>query len=237
MEYILIAALLPAVVLMAFIYKKDRVDKEPMGLLLSLALLGAVAGLPAALLETVGENIVSRFADPDYEPVRFAALNCFLVVALAEEGCKFLMMRFKTWRNPEFNCTFDGIVYAVFVSLGFAALENVKYAFTYGPSVLGSRAIFSIPGHATFAVFMGLYYSRAKREECYGRFSQCRSYMNMSMLVPVLLHGFYDFCLLSGLESLSVLFFVFVIFLDIRSLITIKRESLNDQPLANWYSF
>ena len=237
MEFILIAALLPAIVLMVYIYRKDRVDKEPMGLLLSLALRGAIAGLPAALLETFGEQLIARYVDPEYEPVRYAALNCFLVVALAEEGCKYVMMRLKTWRNPEFNCTFDGMVYAVFTSLGFAGIENVLYAFNFGPEVLGSRAIFSIPGHMTFGVFMGLYYSRAKKADCYGRSDERSVNHVLSLAVPILLHGFYDFCLLSGLESLSLIFFVFVVALDIASLAVIKKESLRDEPIQQWYSF
>ncbi len=235
MQFLLIAALLPAIVLMVYVYRKDRVEKESIRLLLILALLGALSCIPAAIIEGIALRLVNTFVAQD--TVLYAFIESFLVVAVAEEGCKHFFLRRRTWNSPEFNCTFDGIVYAVFVSLGFAALENVQYGLAMGIQVLGSRAIFSIPGHATYAVYMGLYYSRAKREECYGHMEQSRSMMRMSMLVPVLLHGFYDFCLLSGLESLALLFFVFVVFLDIHSIITIRRESINDQPIGNWYSF
>lgn len=79
-----------------------------------------------------------------------------------------MFLHARTWRNPNFNYRFDGIVYAVFVSLGFAAFENIQYVLHYGLSVALPRAIFAVPGHMSFAVFMGLFYGRAKLYEAWG---------------------------------------------------------------------
>ena len=84
-------------------------------------------------------------------------LLAFLVVAAVEEGSKFFFLYRRTWHDPNFNFRYDAIVYAVFVSLGFAAFENVKYVFNYGLSVALPRAILAIPGHMGFAVFMGFF--------------------------------------------------------------------------------
>lgn len=235
MRALLIAAVLPALLLMLYIYKKDRLEKEPGRLLFILVVLGAVACLPASLFETVALRYLSGFTP--MSTIQYAAIESFLIVGLAEEGCKHFFLRRRTWNSPEFNCTFDGIVYAVFVSLGFAALENVIYALSYGFDVLFQRAVFSIPGHTVNAVFMGLYYSRAKKDEAYGRFNECKKNRRLSLLVPVILHGFYDFCLLSESEFLGLVFFAFVVVLDIISLATVKRESERDMPITGWENY
>ena len=78
-----------------------------------------------------------------------------IFVGLIEEGSKFFFLYRFTWKDKAFNYRFDGIVYAVFVSLGFAALENVFYVFNYGTGVALQRALLTIPGHMSFAVYMG----------------------------------------------------------------------------------
>ncbi len=100
---------------------------------------------------------LSRYWQPAY-----TILLAFLVVAVVEEGTKFVFLKLRTWRDPNFNFRFDGIVYAVFVSLGFAAFENINYVLGYGLTVALPRAVLAIPAHMGFAVFMGLFYGRGK---------------------------------------------------------------------------
>ena len=83
----------------------------------------------------------------------------FVIVAIAEESSKYFFLKKRTWNNPEFNCQYDGVVYAVFVSLGFALWENINYVLSYGFSTAIVRAITAIPGHACFGVFMGVFLS------------------------------------------------------------------------------
>ena len=148
-----LAAALPALVLMRYIYRKDTVEKEPAGLLVRCVVGGVFSALLAVVLEEIGESVLSRLISPDSR--LFILLLAFLVVAGAEECAKFLFLKRATWRNPNFNYRFDGVVYAVFVSLGFAAFENVGYVMGYGLSVAPLRAVLSIPAHMSFAVFMG----------------------------------------------------------------------------------
>ena len=121
----ILAAVLPAIFLLRYIYKHDTVDKEPPGLLLSLILMGIVAALMSIVLEIIGEKILNDQISQDDK--YYKIILAFAVVAVVEEGTKFLLMKLKTWKNPNFNYSFDGIVYAVSVSLGFAAFENIKY--------------------------------------------------------------------------------------------------------------
>ena len=119
----ILAAVLPAIFLLRYIYKHDTVDKEPPGLLLSLILMGIVAALMSIVLEIIGEKILNDQISQDDK--YYKIILAFAVVAVVEEGTKFLLMKLKTWKNPNFNYSFDGIVYAVSVSLGFAAFENI----------------------------------------------------------------------------------------------------------------
>ena len=112
-----------------------------------------------------------------------------------EEGFKYRVLLRRTWNEPHFNHRFDGVVYGVFVSLGFAAVENVLYVLTSGFSTAVVRAIFSIPGHAMFGVVMGEAMSRAKWLEVHGQREQAGAARRRAWLLPAVLHGLYDFLL------------------------------------------
>ena len=167
-----LAAVIPAAILMCYIYKKDRIEREPPWLLGSLVLLGVAAALVAIVLEILGQSILDSLVSVNNP--KYILLLAFLVVAAVEEGTKFFFLYRRTWRDPNFNYRFDAIVYAVFVSLGFAAFENIKYVFNYGLSVALPRALLAIPGHMGFAVFMGFFYGRAKLCFTFGDRSGCK---------------------------------------------------------------
>ena len=137
------------------------------------------------------------------------------------------------WKNNNFDYRYDGIVYAVTSSLGFAAIENVMYIISYGTGVSIGRAIFAIPGHATFGVFMGYFLSRAKHFKNKEWFFLKIIYLVLSIGVSVVIHGIYDFMLSdysvkSGLNSYCV---VYVIILDVFAWLTIRHEFKTDKSL------
>ena len=170
-----LAAVLPAFFLLRYIYRQDTIEKEP-GYLLWQLLLGGVPreipledpdpALASIVLETLGSAILNNTVDPN-DP-KYYIIMAFLVVAVVEEGTKLFFLKRRSWQDPNFNYMFDGLVYSVFVSLGFAAFENIKYVFNYGLSVAVPRALLAIPGHMGFAVFMGVFYGRAKLAESRG---------------------------------------------------------------------
>lgn len=225
----IMAAILPAVILLVYVYQQDTVEKEPGYLIARLLLMGVLAALASIVLETVGDSVLAKFVSAD-NPY-YSMLTAFLVVAAAEEGMKFLLMKKVTWKDPNFNYRFDGIVYAVTVSLGFAAFENLLYVFGYGLSVAPMRAITAIPGHLSFAVFMGYFYGRAKKCRDDGRRGESSLCLFLSWLVSVLLHGFYDTCAMSGTRTSTIVFTVFVILLFIIVFFLIRSESRTDEPV------
>ena len=185
------AAILPALVLLFYIYKRDRVNKEPDMLLLALVLLGMASVFIALVLELIGTGMLSLYLEE--ETIPYLLLDNFIVIGAAEEGSKFLMLRLKTWRSPHFDCSFDAVVYAVFVSLGFALAENVGYVLLGGLSTALLRAATSVPGHMSFGVFMGACYSLARVNANRGLHSRSRLWQMLAVVLPALFHGSYDF--------------------------------------------
>ena len=225
----ILAAVLPAIILMRYVYRQDTIEKEPVYLLRSLVGMGILAALASIVLEWIGQILLDITVDAN-DP-RYLYIMAFLVVAVIEEGTKFFFLYRRTWNDPNFNFRFDGIVYAVFVSLGFAAFENVKYVFSYGLSVALPRAILAIPGHMGFAVFMGVFYGRARL--CADLEDKAGTVRNLAVgyLLAVLLHGFYDSCCMVGTNQSTAVFVVFVIVMYLVVFRLIKHESRTNAPV------
>ena len=225
----ILAAVLPAFFLMRYIYRKDTIEKEPPMLLFSLLLMGVAAVIASIVLETLGQSILSSLLEEGTK--QYNILLAFLVVAVVEEGTKFFFLKRRTWRDPNFNYRFDGIVYAVFVSLGFAALENIRYVLGYGLTVAVPRALLAIPGHMSFAVFMGVFYGRAKQCELCGDKAGKTFNLIAGYVLAVLLHGFYDACAMIATTLSTVLFIAFVVILYFLVIRIVRRESALDRPV------
>ena len=224
-----LAAILPAIFLMRYIYKQDTIEKEPPSLLWSLVGKGILAALVSIILEMIGEAALSTLVAPS-NPI-YLMLLAFVVVAAVEEGTKFFFLYRRTWYEPNFNYRFDAIIYAVFVSLGFAAFENVKYVLNYGLSVALPRAILAVPGHMGFAVFMGLFYGRAKLCCDCGDKAGCRLNLILGYLAAVLLHGIYDSACMTGTAKSTLIFVIFIAVMYLLVYRLIKHESRTDAPV------
>ena len=227
MSAVLVAGLLPCVVLLYIIYKKDSIEKEPPRLLLRLFLLGCLSTVPAVILEMVGAYILGA-AGISNTSMAYYLIENFLVVAVAEECSKKFMLRRGSWNHPAFNYIFDGVVYGVFVSLGFAGLENVGYISGFGMEVAVIRGIAAIPLHAICGVFMGHFYGLEKAYSKHGYPEQARRARILSLLIPILIHGFYDFCASVQNEVLTYVWLIFVVVMDIIAIRSIFRYASED---------
>jgi len=128
-----------------------------------------------------------------------------------EEGFKFAALYFLIWRSRNFNEPVDGIVYAVFISLGFAGVENVLYVFNPqlgGMSTALMRAVVSVPAHGLFGIIMGYHFAIARFEP------QNKSLrIFLAFFAPWLAHGVYNTILLSGYTYYLVVFVPFLLML------------------------
>jgi len=221
MKLILILALLPVVAVFYYVYRKDH-DPEPPRTLGFAFLWGCVSVIPAIIAELV-------FASDNL------AVETFLNVALVEESVKLAALMLYIWKHADFKDSFDAIVYSVTVSLGFAAVENIMYVFQGGVMVAVMRALLSIPGHASFAILMGLFLAKAKHHFYHGRQSQQYINLLLALLSATTAHGIYDYLALSSSENeLSFGWMIgFVVILDAICLAIIHKESKNDHPMVN----
>ena len=225
----ILAAVVPAVLLLRFIYRHDHIEKEPGGLLLALLAGGVLAALCSIVLESILNGLLDITVSQD--SLAYYIILAFVVVAAVEEGTKMFFMKKFSWNNPNFNYLFDGVVYAVFVSLGFAAYENIQYVFNYGLSVALPRAFLSIPGHMGFAVFMGIFYARAKKFQKMGMQENAKRNIIWGYASAVFLHGFYDACCMIGTGIANLLFIAFVGVMYLVVYRLVKRASYEDRPV------
>ena len=189
---ILTAALLPAILLWLYIWTKDA-QPEPTSWLVKAVLWGVAICIPIAFLEL---GIQTFLFGEDGEPSTLigTTMDAFLVAAIPEETFKLFALWMVVRKNPYFDEHFDGIVYAVSVGLGFAALENICYVLGDEEwlSIAITRALLAVPGHYAFAVLMGYYYSVYHFVDRSPKTAAC------ILLVPVLVHGIYDAIAMSG---------------------------------------
>lgn len=229
--FILIPALLPVVLILRYVYLLDKNEREPLGFVLKIVLLGAVFSIPCAAVERFMMSLIASVYNP--ASIDYAWMENTVGVALVEEFSKWLVLMLFVWKNKNFDYRYDGVVYAVSASLGFAALENILYVISYGTGVSIGRAIFAIPGHATFGVFMGYWLSRAKTFWLDGKIIRMRICKLFSLAIPMLIHGAYDFLLSEQVAELGgqTLFYIYVILLDFFAWRVIKHEFRTDRML------
>ena len=211
---LLTLAVLPGLVLFYVVWKLDTVEKEPMGLLLKLFFCGGLTIISAMVLGLAGEGILAELIE-NQSSLIYLFIDNFVLTAMVEEGGKLFVLKKGTWKSKEFNYTFDGVVYAVAVSLGFAVFENILYVFESGFLTAIIRAVFSVPGHAVDAVFMGYFYGLARKAEGMGDRKERKLHMLEAFLVPVCLHGFYDFCLSTESLAFILLFLIYEIVITV----------------------
>ncbi len=219
--FLLALAFAPGIYLAIVIYGKDKYDREPKMILLKAFLLGCFSIVPAAAIELFLDNLLH------FENIGIwnIVIKAFVIAGLTEELCKFAMLRFHAYRLPEFNEPFDGIVYAVFVGLGFATAENVMYVLDGGVGIGILRMFTAVPAHYAFAVIMGYYVGKAK-------FEPKNRMLNMTrgVFYATFIHGAYDFFLMQkdfpALAILTVGVLIMAIRISKRSIAELQADSI-----------
>ena len=224
------AAVIPAIILLVKVYRADRLEKEPVALIVSLVGFGIMATLVALVCEQLGERILTSFFPEG--SMGYNIIMYFGIVAFSEEGAKYLLLKRRTWYSPEFNCQFDGVVYGVSVSLGFALWENLGYTAMYGMSTALLRAVTAVPGHACFGVFMGVWYGMAKRWQESGVEGRSRLCCVLALVIPALIHGCYDFIATYDSRGLSWIFVGFISVLFAVSMLLVRKMSAGDRYIS-----
>ena len=202
---LLIAAITPAILIMYLVYRHD-LEKEPIKMLVK-AFFGGVLSIGIALLIALPLSLLESFVPSGFIRSFYTSFFC---AGIPEEFAKWLIFYWFISKAKDFDQYYDGILYAIFISMGFAMVENVLYVADGGIVVAISRAITAVPAHMLFAIPMGYFLSLSKFYQ--GKESTKNTIL--SLLVPILLHGIYDFILFyagAKVELNPLLFILLVI--------------------------
>jgi RsiW-degrading membrane proteinase PrsW (M82 family) len=194
------AALAPGIAILSYFYLKDKYETEPLHMVVKSFIIGILLVFPVMVVQYgfQEELHLGKFA------------QSYFLAGFLEEFLKWFIVYYTAYKHVEFDEPYDGIVYAAAVSLGFATLENFFYLLSHGVSTAFYRALLPVSSHGLFGVLMGYYLGKAKfalmpRNK--------RLYLWISVVIPVLLHGTYDFILLIGGTVWPWLMVPFMLFL------------------------
>jgi RsiW-degrading membrane proteinase PrsW (M82 family) len=229
--FVLLPALLPVFLIVGYVYRQDKTEREPAGMVLKTLFYGAVFSIADIPVERLLQRILLAYY-PSMD-INYQLAENFFGVAFVEELTKWLVLYLFIWKSRDFDYKFDGIVYGVSAALGFAGLENIIYVINYGTGIAFTRAVFAVPGHAAFGIIMGFFLARAKHFQLRGNSFMSSVCMIFCLAFPICIHGTYDFLLSPAAETrnFSPYFFMFVIIIDIASYLIIRHESRTDRPL------
>ncbi len=209
----LVASLIPVLIILAVIYNMSEVKKQPLWIL-GLLFVGGILSwvLVRYVSKSLGSDIYkSQIEISENLGNRGFFLVSFGIIAVIEEISKYIVIIIMCFKNKYFKNAYDAIMYAVCISLGFAFVENIMYINNFGVSVAVSRAIFSIPAHASFGIIMGYYLGISKlckdnNDSSYSAFTRYCAFF-----IPFIFHGFYDYLLNFNTESIYIIFLVYVV--------------------------
>lgn len=227
---LLFLSILPIYLIGLYFYKKDTI-KEPKKLLKKLFISGILAGIIVIILSFSVFIFFPKFINTENLNNIELLIYCFVFIAFIEEITKWFMIYNISYNQKDFDQYYDIILYSVFVGLGFACFENVIY-------VLGSnqafqiailRSLTAIPGHACFQTMMGYFLSNCKFK-LHGSFNKN---IILSIIIPTILHGIYDYLLLSNNLSFVIIYLFFIIGMFIITVVKIKQSVKYDKKRIN----
>lgn len=217
-------AILPVILIGLYIYIIDN-DKESSKLLFKLFMLGILSCFPSVI---IGLFLDMFFPEMENMSIFQLFIYVFVVIALVEEFCKWFLLYKSSYNHSEFDTLYDMVVYSVFVALGFACFENILYVASSNFLTAIVRAFFAVPGHACDGIIMGVYLGFSKISFINGDTKNSNKYKILSIAIPTITHGIYDFCLFVGNYVFAVIFIIFVIALDVYCIKKVKNISKND---------
>jgi len=212
-------SILPGFLIMSVIYNLDVQNKEPLWLLAIAFILGAVnLYLDINILEYL---LSSKDVQNNFLSVGIEALT----VSSTEEILKFLVVMLIIYPNKYFDEPFDGIVYSVFVGMGFATAENLTFVLQGSASLALMRMLSAVPAHFVFAVIMGYYLGKAKSNK-----KAQLLFIVLSILIPIIFHALYDYFLfidfIQGIWIGGIITLVITLYIAKKSI----QEHMNASP-------
>ncbi len=256
-------AMIPGLLLCGYVFYKDRVEKEPFGLLALLFGVGAVAYVPSYFLQKWTIGLIDRlFAGTmkfsaegalTYASVQAELLHNILCacigISLIQFCIKWAVLFFGTHKNKNFNYLFDGIVYSVFLSLGFAVAENIHFALQNDADLIVAKLLTSVPYHLFVAILMGYYYTMWRMRYLVNgienrllerglvqqdKIRSSAGWLVGSVVIPVLVGGLYHFAATGINQTMTLIFYAAVFILYGLSFVAINQIASREMSSASY---
>lgn len=183
-------AVIPAGLWLGFFYLWDRQEPEPKHFVAGVCALGALVAAPLAefvLAEAVPPLVLAQRSLSPWALDRL--VYSILVVGLAQEMCKYTVVRYTIYMSREFDEPMDGVVYMMAVGTGFAVwinyrqMSGVEGVFL---STAAAQAVVNTLAHASVAGVLGYVMGRAK-------FSRRRAPLRgLLLMLGLLLAAFFN---------------------------------------------
>lgn len=230
-DLLILLAMLPSIIIGFLIYKKDVMEKEPPRLLLKLFLFGILSTGIALFLELWAQKIFPFSLNDGVFNIFFRS---FIIISICEETVKWLFTYCVCWHNKNFNYTYDSIVYFVFISLGFATIENIIAILSNGFDILLviQRGLITVPIHAFFGIIAGYYMGLAKKYEVRRWKRKSKRYLLLSLILPIFIHGLFDFLLFMSSKISLLIETMFIVYLYLSSYFKVVKLSKNGKKIT-----
>ncbi len=205
-------ASLPAILISFYISRRDLFPEPPRSLIISI-FLGFLIFIPHTLFFYLINDYYWEIYFNNFSNINFInLLETFFAAAFVEESLKYLVFLFFVARFNAFNEPMDAIVYGVCISLGFSLMETLEWSFIIfneegeakALSEAQARAWSSNTLHAGCGIVMGYFLSRAF-------FINQNNFLKLilALIIPTLIHGIYNYAILSGAHIISIIVLIF----------------------------
>ncbi len=191
--FLVITSVAPSLAILWWFTTRDQRPEPRSAVWLTFG-LGVLAVAPALVVALPVDAIVEHSTLDN--PYAIGLVQAFFSAAIPEECIKYLILADFCSRHWSFGEPMDGVVYGVAASLGFAALENLLYVADGGLLLALARGLTAVPSHAMMGAVMGYYIGQAGFT-FFGR----RLLLAKGLAIPILLHGLYDFPVLTVLAA------------------------------------
>lgn len=228
---------IPSMLILWYIYIKDKSEKEPFYLIIILFIGGIISCLISILISIISKQYIPYLNMNYYNMNIFEIfVKVFVVITLSEELTKWIINYITIWRNKNFKHIYDPIIYSACTALGFATFENIIYVTNYhnnGIMIAIMRGLISIPSHAVFGIYSGFYLGISKNAYVCDKKDKALKYKILSILSPIILHFTFDILLIKTNIIKYSLFIIYLTILYITALKKIKRLSSVSKPLKS----
>jgi len=209
----------PALIVISILYLKYKFSISSFVNIRNAILLGMIS----VVLLLLANYLIELKWDGNYKNMRRMAFFVFVVVAFSSEIAKFIPLKFSFFKLNNFTGPLEGIIYSIFIALGFSTVAVVLYAFGFIGSMDKMHNftlfLFTFPlANIAFGIVMGFFIGLAKTRK------NALIDASMGIFVPTFFHGLFYFAFVTA--DIRLLVFVAIGYTIIGITFIVKSVSI-----------